>query len=190
MSLIDPNLFKAEPEVSDGRPFAPAGAAEAAPDLSAFRDPRPLTRWVSGFVWVDTAFLAAFTVMMAAQALGLAEILPLEETLDPTVGQMIFSLTAMVYLGFIVLRIPPRPACSPVSTDRRSSSVMPLGGVGWSVMGRILRPFRGDAVTMNVARGTGRHSGYPRPSGLRPTGGVGWIRSSSTRLAGRGANRR
>ncbi len=105
MSLIDPNLFKAEPEVSDGRPFAPAGPAGPGPDIANFRDSRPLTRWVSGFVWVDIAFSAALGLMMLAEASGMAQVMPLDETLDPTLGQMIFSLTAMVYIGFIIPRI-------------------------------------------------------------------------------------
>ncbi len=43
MSLIDPNLFKAEPEVSDGRPFAPAGPAGPGPEVANFRDSRGMT---------------------------------------------------------------------------------------------------------------------------------------------------
>jgi hypothetical protein len=44
--------------------------------------------------------------MMLAEASGMAQVMPLDETLDPTLGQMIFSLTAMVYIGFLGLINP------------------------------------------------------------------------------------
>lgn len=43
MSLIDPNLFKAEPEVSGDRPFSTGRLAGPQPDVANFRDFRGLT---------------------------------------------------------------------------------------------------------------------------------------------------
>ncbi|MDB5470913.1 MAG: hypothetical protein JWR84_2473 [Caulobacter sp.] len=105
MSLIDPSPFKAEPEAGGGTPFAPSAYVGPRGLGADFKDPRPLTAWTNGFIWADTAFSALLGLMLLAQVFGIAEVIPLDETVDLTPGQLAFSLTAMAYIGFIFVRM-------------------------------------------------------------------------------------
>lgn len=104
MSQIDKSLFKDEPGGEGGSPFA-SGAPVAKPVGADFKDPRPLTAWVNGFIWVDSGFSAVLGLMLLVQFLGLADVVPLGDEAELTPGQLAFTLTVMIYIAFVIVRM-------------------------------------------------------------------------------------
>jgi hypothetical protein len=101
--LIDPSLFGAGSGGEGGSPFARTEAPSSLA-ASSFRDPRPLTAWVTGFVYGDVVFSAVLAAAFITQITGLAAIMPGEDDADLSTVQATFSFLAMAYLAFSVVR--------------------------------------------------------------------------------------
>lgn len=102
MSQIDKSLFRDEPGGEGGSPFAAWAYAGPKTVGADFKDPRPLTAWVNGFLWADTGVSALLAVLMLAHLAG-ARVIPPDEVEELTAFEWVFSLTAIAYLAIVVL---------------------------------------------------------------------------------------
>jgi hypothetical protein len=109
MSLIDPTLFKGEPEVGGGTPFASAYASPRRTG-AGFVDPRPLTAWTRWMLWIEAGLAALALLALITDLAGLTNLTSGEYGETPTPLQLAYglvglSLIAMIFVrGFLCLR--------------------------------------------------------------------------------------
>ena len=109
MSLIDPNLFKGEPETGGGAPFA---SAYSSPRRSGanFVDPRPLTTLTRWMLWIEAGLAGIALIALATDAAGLTNLTSGQYGDQPSAWQLGYGavglgLIAMIFIrGFFCLR--------------------------------------------------------------------------------------
>lgn len=103
MSLIDPNLFKGEPETGSATPFAGAYSSPRRTG-AGFVDPRPWTTWTRWALWFEAGLAGLALLALITDAAGVTNLTSGEYGDTPTPLQLGYGLVGLGLIAMIVIR--------------------------------------------------------------------------------------